>query len=134
MLLPRGYARSARRYPVLYLLHGAVDDYRSWTTKGDAEALTAGLPLIVVMPDAGPGGWYTDWLRGRAADRWETFHLDQLIPWIDRTLPDPPDRDGRAVAGPVDGRVRRDELRGAPARHVRRGGELLRRGGLRQPG
>ena len=26
VLLPAGYARSTHRYPVLYLLHGALDD------------------------------------------------------------------------------------------------------------
>ena len=32
VLLPAGYASDARRrYPVLYLLHGADSDYRSWT-------------------------------------------------------------------------------------------------------
>ena len=97
MLLPRGYSRSTRRYPVLYLLHGAVDDYRSWTTKGDAEALTAGLPLIVVMPDTGPIGGYVDWLRG--GNRWETFHLTKLVPWIDRRYRTEGRRAGRAVAG-----------------------------------
>ena len=61
VLLPRGYARSTRRYPVLYLLHGGLDDYRSWTRMGRAEELTAGLPLIVVMPDTGPLGGYVDW-------------------------------------------------------------------------
>ena len=38
VLLPRGYARSTRRYPVLYLLHGGLDDYRSlddvWARRG----------------------------------------------------------------------------------------------------
>ena len=32
VLLPTGYDSSGRtRYPVLYLLHGALDDYKSWT-------------------------------------------------------------------------------------------------------
>lgn len=66
VLLPEGYTRSRRRYPVLYLLHGALDDYTAWTAKGDAERLTAGLPLIVVMPDSGPGGGYTNWFNGGA--------------------------------------------------------------------
>jgi diacylglycerol O-acyltransferase / trehalose O-mycolyltransferase len=56
VLLPRGVWEldgSTRRYPVLYLLHGANDDYRSWTRSGDAERLTDGLGLIVVMPTRG---------------------------------------------------------------------------------
>ena len=42
--------------------------------------MTAGLPLIVVMPDAGPSpaGTYDG---ASAAAAWETFHIGQLIPW-----------------------------------------------------
>ena len=67
VLLPDGYDASGRtRYPVLYLLHGAIDDYKSWTDKGNAEAITKGLPLIVVMPDAGQYGNYTNWYNDGA--------------------------------------------------------------------
>jgi diacylglycerol O-acyltransferase/trehalose O-mycolyltransferase len=102
VLLPDGYAEHPeRRYPVLYLLHGAFDDYRSWSDKGAAEAITAGAPLIVVMPDAGPGGWYTDWVnQGRGGPpAWERFHLGQLVPWVDATFRTVAAREGRAVAG-----------------------------------
>jgi S-formylglutathione hydrolase FrmB len=104
VLLPTGYDPQ-RRYPVLYLLHGGADDYRSWTRpqdgKGDAEAITAGLPLIVVMPDAGQGGWYTDWYNNGAGGppKWETFHIGELIPFIDAHYPTIARRGGRAIAG-----------------------------------
>ncbi len=96
VLLPRGYAHSKRRYPVLYLLHGGFDDYRSWTRMGHAAALTAGLPLIVVMPDTGPLGGYVDWWHG---EPWETFHITQLVPWVDRSYRTVARRGGRALAG-----------------------------------
>ncbi len=105
-LLPRGYASSPhRRYPVLYLLHGTIGGAADWTTQGQAEQITAGRPLIVVMPDialnyAG-GGWCTNWFNGGAGGRprWETFHIDQLIPWIDGNLRTLAIRGGRANAG-----------------------------------
>ena len=102
VLLPDGYDPSrATRYPVLYLLHGCCDDYRSWTDKGDAEKITAGMPLIVVMPDAGQGGFYTDWYNGGAGGppKWESYHVGQLIPWVDRSFPTVAARAGRALAG-----------------------------------
>src|SRR5256714_4209683 len=102
VLLPRGYrSGGSRRYPVLYLLHGSVDDYRSWTDKGDAERLTAGLPLIVVMPNAGNGGFYSDWFNYGAGGppEWETYHVRQLIPWIDAHYRTIAARRGRATAG-----------------------------------
>jgi diacylglycerol O-acyltransferase / trehalose O-mycolyltransferase len=102
VLLPAGYAaHPAHHYPVLYLLHGADADYRAWTRYGDAEDITAHAPLIVVMPDGGTDGWYTDWYVGEKTvqPRWETYHVTQLIPWIDaqyRTIAAPR---GRAIAG-----------------------------------
>jgi S-formylglutathione hydrolase FrmB len=102
VLLPAGYrADPRRRYPVLYLLHGAGGDYRSWTQDGDAEAITARAPLIVVMPDGGTGGWYTDWYQGDrpVQPRWETYHVGELVPWVDATYRTIAARRGRAVAG-----------------------------------
>jgi S-formylglutathione hydrolase FrmB len=102
VLLPDGYdSHPNRRYPVLYLLHGAVDDYRSWTDKGDAEAITAKSGLIVVMPDSGPTLGYVNWFnRGSfGPPAWETYHVDELIPWIDRRYRTIATREGRAIAG-----------------------------------
>ena len=54
VILPTGYAENpTRRYPVLYLLHGAFDDYRSWVDKGAAENASEPYQMIVVMPDGG---------------------------------------------------------------------------------
>jgi diacylglycerol O-acyltransferase / trehalose O-mycolyltransferase len=102
ILLPAGYrAEPRRRYPVLYLLHGAYADYRSWTRYGDAEAITARAPLIVVMPDGGTMGWYTDWYEGAEPVRpkWETYHVGELVPWVDAHFRTVAARRGRAIAG-----------------------------------
>jgi S-formylglutathione hydrolase FrmB len=102
ILLPDGYDASGRtRYPVLYLLHGAIDDFKSWTDKGDAQAITAGRKLIVVMPDSGPGGGYTDWYNDGAfgSPAWKTYHLRELVPWVDANYPTIAKRTGRALAG-----------------------------------
>jgi S-formylglutathione hydrolase FrmB len=101
VLLPAGYSRSHRRYPVLYLLHGALNDEKAWTEQGDAEAITAGLPLIVVMPDSGRSGGYADWFNGGAGGppEWERYHVDQLIPFVDARYRTVARRSGRAVAG-----------------------------------
>jgi S-formylglutathione hydrolase FrmB len=86
---------------VLYLLHGAGDDFTAWTRSGDAQRTTAGLPLIVVMPDGGRGGWYTDWRNGGRGGppRWETYHVDGLIGLVDRRFRTVAARRGRAIAG-----------------------------------
>jgi S-formylglutathione hydrolase FrmB len=106
VLLPDGYgADPQRRYPVLYLLHGCCDfdvpGSRAWTTHGEAEQATAGLPLIVVMPDGGRGGFYSDWYRNGLGGppAWETYHMGQLVPWIDQHFNTKAAREGRVIAG-----------------------------------
>src|SRR5947207_14580773 len=95
VLTPDGFDPDRDHLPVLWLLHGGFGSSADWTTVGNAEALTANLPMIVVMPDAGTGGWYTDWLRGTSEgpQRWETFHLDELRPFIESRYQTAPDRD-----------------------------------------
>src|SRR5205085_3646670 len=102
ILLPADYADHPRtRYPVFYLLHGTSGGASDWTTMGDAEKTTAGAPMIVVMPDIAlnddGGGWCTNWPNGLY--KWETFHIDQVIPWVDANLRTEPTRAGRAIAG-----------------------------------
>jgi S-formylglutathione hydrolase FrmB len=104
VLLPDRYSSSKRRYPVLYLLHGCCNGttgFRSWTDKLGAEALTAGLPLIVVMPDGGSNGGYVNWWNfgAQGPPEWETYHVDQLIPWVDGHYRTISNRNGRALAG-----------------------------------
>jgi S-formylglutathione hydrolase FrmB len=116
ILLPPGYDPDrGEPYPVLYLLHGGNGDYRSWSAPpttspdqeggGDIVALMSGqsdFEGIVVMPDGGRAGWYSDWVgetAGRFRPAWETFHMEQLVPWVDANFNTSADRSGRAIAG-----------------------------------
>ena len=103
VLLPAGYT-TTRRYPVVYLLHGGGGSFSDWLDHGNAEQIVGDLPVIVVMPEGGPDGWYSDWYgtvpgTPGPAPAWETFHLDELIPFIDGHYSTIPDRSGRAIAG-----------------------------------
>jgi S-formylglutathione hydrolase FrmB len=99
VLLPADAAENpGRRYPALYLLHGSDGDATVWTDQGDAEALTKDYGMVVVMPDGGSEGWYTNWPGGRQP-RWEDFHIRQLIPWIEANEPVIAARSQRAIAG-----------------------------------
>lgn len=103
ILLPRDYTTSgkSRHYPVLYLFHGSLGNAADWTVSGKAQAILGHSSLITVMPDGGTFGWYTNWLKpGNAAPQnWRTFHMEQLVPWIDRNLRTVAERKGRALAG-----------------------------------
>ncbi len=107
VLLPPGYDASGRtRYHVLYLLHGAGGSYRSWID-GHLTPLLGSLPVITVMPNGtedGFNGAYTDWTAMAAGDTrrapaWETYHIRELLPFIDRHFPIIPGPTGHAVAG-----------------------------------
>lgn len=101
VLLPSDYATSGRRYPVLFLLHGADYNENTWLTQSDIEAFTAPFTderaAIVVMPDGGPMGFYTDWYQGD--EQWETYHLRRLVPYVDAQFRTIADGAHRAVAG-----------------------------------
>ena len=107
VLLPSGYdPANPRRYPVLYLLHGGSNPANpatsaDWSEKGGVVETTANSDLIVVMPDGGNGGWYTDWAFPGSAGplNWQTFHMDQMVPFIDENFRTIADKRGRAIAG-----------------------------------
>ena len=87
LLLPRRFqAQPHRRWPVLWLLHGCCDTYQSWTRSTDVEELAALADVLVVMPEAGQVGFYSDWRApGRGGpSRWETFHLTELRQLLER--------------------------------------------------
>lgn len=105
VLLPQGYDQKLKqRYPVLYLYHGGLGNQADWTSpgsKGDAEGATEALSLIVVMPEGGIAGGYADWYNNGAfgPPMWKTYHLEELMPWIDAHYRTIADRNARATAG-----------------------------------
>lgn len=99
VLLPDDYRTSGRTYPVLYMLHGGAEDFRQFDFMGIRD-WTAGKPIIVVMPDGGHAGWYSNPVGSFVGPRnWETFHIAQLLPWIEANFRTYAEYDGRAVGG-----------------------------------
>ncbi len=101
--LPPGYDPDSKHgYPVLYLLHGQGDAYDSWANpaNGDLLQTAAGFPGVIVMPE-GDRGFYANWWNGgaRGAPAWERYHLDQLIPLVERRVPIRGGRRWHAIAG-----------------------------------
>ena len=99
--LPDGYQGGQQHYPVLYLLHGAGDDERSWSERGHIQEKANRLiasgaipPAIIVMP-ACPACWWVD----GAKDKAETAFWSDLVPFIDMRYRTIESRGGRLVAG-----------------------------------
>jgi diacylglycerol O-acyltransferase/trehalose O-mycolyltransferase len=99
VLLPVGYgSHKSARYPVVYMLNGALGDYHEWTQLTDITSYSAQLPAIFVFPDGGVGrdaGWFSDWRDGTW--QWETWHIQSVLPWIDSHFRTDPSK--RAIAG-----------------------------------
>ncbi|MEX0936833.1 MAG: alpha/beta hydrolase-fold protein [Pirellulales bacterium] len=96
---PPDYGESPeKRYPVLYLQHGAGESELAWTMQGKANFILDNLiaagrarPMIVVMDNG-----YANFARRNL------FHLvviEELIPEIDREFRTIADREHRAIAG-----------------------------------
>ncbi|MFG3138927.1 alpha/beta hydrolase [Streptomyces sp. NPDC048211] len=88
LLTPDGWDPDdrSRRWPTLWLLHGCCGDYTSWTAQTDVARTESLRNVLVVMPEAGWNGWYSDWWNyGRGDDpAWETFHTKELRLLLER--------------------------------------------------
>ena len=101
---PPGYMKSASRYPVLYLVHGAGDSDDSWTSVGHANYILDNLiaagkakPMIVVMPFGHtPDRPNTDVLANQ--DFGNDLAKD-LIPYVEANWRTLPGKTNRAMAG-----------------------------------
>jgi diacylglycerol O-acyltransferase / trehalose O-mycolyltransferase / mycolyltransferase Ag85 len=54
-------SHSGGMWPVLYLLHGGLGSYVDWRESGGIAELARKRDVLVVMPDGGSLGFYTDW-------------------------------------------------------------------------
>lgn len=100
VLLPDGYrGHPRRRYPVLWLLHGAGGGTDTWIP--GIATLAAGLPAVIVMPDGGKFGMYADWWNGgrRGDPAWATYHLKLLRRTIEDRYRIRPGRRWHAIGG-----------------------------------
>ncbi|WP_327654167.1 alpha/beta hydrolase [Streptomyces sp. NBC_00483] len=82
LLTPDGWNPDDRtkHWPTLWLLHGCCGDYTSWTNMTDVASVESLRDVLVVMPEAGWNGWYSDWWNhGEGGDpAWDTFHTRDL--------------------------------------------------------
>jgi S-formylglutathione hydrolase FrmB len=104
--LPPGYdEEGARRYPVVYLLHGLGGRGTDWLAMGGLAATADRLigageipPVIVVMPD-GADSWYVDSAAVGGPGDYQTAIGRDLIAHVDATWRTAAHRGGRAIAG-----------------------------------
>lgn len=110
VILPPGYdTDTARRYPVVYLIHGyPFGGPRDWLTSGDAPGTLSALqqanviaPMIVVSVDLTAGNPSTDWecLNVPGGPQLETYLASTVVPAVDHRYRTVADRAHRALGG-----------------------------------
>ena len=108
---PPGYS-AAKKYPVLYLLHGIGGDEREWFRHGSPQVIFDNLyaegkmePMLVIMPngrameDDRAGGNVMAPDRVAAFSTFEKDLLDDLIPFVEKQFSVIKDREHRAIFG-----------------------------------
>jgi enterochelin esterase family protein len=101
---PPGYEGGDGRFPVFYLLHGAIDCDDSWTTVGRAGFILDNLiadgkavPMVVVMPDGHTGPFQFG--MPLSMDDFVADFRGDIMPWIESHYRIQADRAHRALAG-----------------------------------
>ncbi len=99
VITPNNYKKSAKPFPVLYLLHGYAGNYARWLTVApQLKSKADEMQFIIVCPDAGYGSWYVD-SPSDSAIRYETFTATELVNHIDSGYKTHRDRAHRAITG-----------------------------------
>ena len=101
IVLPEGYYQGDTQYPVLYLLHGYMQNYTVWGRNLAAAFYARELnDLIVVLPDAG-NSWFINYassIQGQT-NNWEDYIVDDVIGHVDSRYRTEARREGRAISG-----------------------------------
>ena len=114
---PYGYeANPGKKYPVLYLLHGAGGDEEAWSSMGRAAQILDNLieqgkaePMIVVMPNGNPNqqaaqtmGLPTsdmDWRNPENRNSYVRSLCEEIVPFIEKNFRVIAKPEKRAIAG-----------------------------------
>lgn len=101
IVLPEDYAESEERYPVLYLLHGYMQNYTIWGRNLAAAFYARNVQdLILVLPDGG-NSWFVNYASSEAGqtNNWEDHIIEDVIGYVDSNYRTEARREGRAIAG-----------------------------------
>ncbi|MBQ0034286.1 MAG: esterase, partial [Bacteroidales bacterium] len=114
---PYGYEQNPKKkYPVLYLLHGAGGDEEAWSSMGRAAQILDNLiekglaePMICVMPNGNPNqaaaqtlGIPTselDWRKPENRTLYVRSLCEEIVPFIEKNYRAVPKPEKRAIAG-----------------------------------
>lgn len=98
---PAAYS-DLKKFPTLYLLHGAGGNYSDWVNqtpdRETVKRLSDQFAMVVVCPDGGVTSWYFDSPVDKGY-QYETYVSAELVNYIDQHYSTIKDRSGRAITG-----------------------------------
>ncbi|MBF7091922.1 esterase family protein [Flavobacterium sp. ALJ2] len=99
VIVPDNYKKSKKNLPVVYLLHGYSGNYATWVKsfKEVGEQVDK-YGFIVIGVDGNFSSWYFD-SPIDPTYKYETYIIDELIPFIDKNYKTIVSREGRAISG-----------------------------------
>jgi S-formylglutathione hydrolase FrmB len=98
VVVPSAYAKEPeRRFPVIYMLHGAGDNHTAWAdaNHGNAGHLAERFGVILVCPDGGQSWWFDS----DPQHQFFTFVGRELVAWADQNLRTIAKKEQRGIAG-----------------------------------
>jgi len=99
VVLPDAYAKEpVRRFPVVYMLHGAGGDHRSMPSDGAIAGLVDRHGFIAVCPDGARTSWWID-SPVDPSMKYETFVSSELPAYVDAHYRTRAEKAGRAIMG-----------------------------------
>jgi S-formylglutathione hydrolase FrmB len=99
VITPEGYKKRNKKFPVVYLLHGHGGDYATWVKSFKEVAQQVDKYEFIVV---GVDGNYSSWYFDSPIDpnfKYETYIIDELVPFIDQKYKTIANREARAISG-----------------------------------
>ena len=106
--LPTGFEKSAKQYPVVYLLHGLYGNYSNWDKSGGMKLIADELigtgeacEMVIVMPNAGDSDVrnYQNGYFNVEGWPYENFFYNEFLPEVEKKYRIIGDKEHRAVMG-----------------------------------
>ncbi|WP_428232308.1 alpha/beta hydrolase [Flavobacterium sp.] len=99
VITPDNYQKSNKNFPVVYLLHGYSGNYATWAKSfKELRQQVDQYGFIVIGVDGNYSSWYFD-SPIDTAFKYETYIIDELVPFIDKKYKTIANREGRAISG-----------------------------------
>ncbi len=98
VVFPDDIAQSGEIFPVVWLLHGACGDHRTYLGQVDFESILRKHRCFIVMPSA-LNSDYGDYPQFGTGYCFRSYFFDELMPFIFSTFPVSPERDKNYILG-----------------------------------